>query len=78
MTINGEQQTNPDQGAGITDLKSELRDTLAKDFERRLTKFEHISEEQCKRLCGMLVDGSISDINILQALTVDEGSTADG
>ena len=77
MTIGGEEQTNSDQGAGITNLKSELTDMLAKDFKKRLTESEHISEEQCKRLCGLLADGSISAPNIAKALTGDEGAMTD-
>jgi len=77
MTIGGEEQINPDQGAGTTNLKSELRDMLAKDFKKRLTESEHISEEQCKRLYGLLADGSISAPNIAKALTGDEESMTD-
>ena len=77
MTIGGEGQTSPDQGAGTTNLKSELRDMLAKDFEKRLAESEHISEEQCKRLCGLLADGSVSAPNIAKALTGDEESMID-
>jgi hypothetical protein len=72
MSIDGEGQPNPDQGAGTANLKSELRDMLAKDFKRRLTESQHISEEQCKRLCGLLADGSISASNIVKALKGDE------
>lgn len=77
MTIGAGEQTNPDQGAGATNLKSELRHTLAKDFQKRLTESEHISEGQCKRLCGLLGEGSISATDIAKALTGDEESTAD-
>ena len=77
MTIGGEKQTNPNQGAETTNLKSELREMLAKDFKKRLTESEHISEEQCKRLYDLLADGSISAPNIAKALTGDEGSMTD-
>ena len=77
MTTGGEEQTSPDQGAGITNLKSELRDVLARDFEKHLTESEHISEEQCKQLCGLLADGSISAPNIAKALIGDEGLMTD-
>jgi hypothetical protein len=72
MTTGAEEQTKPDEGAGTTDLKSELRHMLAKDFKKRLTESERISEEQCKRLCGLLADGSISAPNIEKALTGDQ------
>ena len=77
MTIGAGEQPNSDQGAGTTNLKSELRDMLAKDFKKRLTESEHISEEQCKRLCGLLADGSVSAPNIAKALTGDEESMID-
>ena len=77
MVIGGEEQTNPNQGAETTNLKSELRDMLAKDFKKHLTESEHISEDQCKRLCGLLADGSISAPNIAKALTGDEGLITD-
>jgi len=72
MTTGAEEQAKPDEGAGTTDLKSELRHMLAKDFKKRLTESEHISEEQCKRLCGLLADGVISAPNIEKALTGDQ------
>jgi hypothetical protein len=77
MTIGGEEQTNSDQGVEPTDLKSELRCILAEDFKKRLTESELISEEQCKRLCNLLTDESISAPEIVKTLTGDEESTAD-
>jgi hypothetical protein len=77
MTIGGEEQTKPDEGAGPTDLKSELRHMLAEDFKKRLTESEHISEEQCKRLCGLLADGFISAPNIEKALIGDQEPMTD-
>jgi hypothetical protein len=78
MTTGGEERTDPDQAAGTADLKSQLRDMLAEDFLKRLAESKHVSEQQCKRLYGLLADGSISGPNIVKALTVDEGSTTDG
>lgn len=64
MTIGAEEQTNSDQGVGTTDLKSELRCLLADDFRKRLTESALISEEQCKRLCGLLREGqNLTDIS---------------
>jgi hypothetical protein len=77
MTIGGEEQTNSDQGVEPADLKSELRCMLAEDFKKRLTESELISEEQCKRLCNLLRDESISAPEIVKTLTGDEESTAD-
>lgn len=77
MTIGDEEQTNSGQEVETTDLKSELRHMLAKDFKKRLTQSEHISEEQCERLCGLLADGSISAPGVVKALTRDEESTTD-
>jgi len=77
MTIGDGDQATPGQGAGTTNLKSELRDMLAKNFRKRLTESEHISEEQCERLCGLLADGSVSGPSIEDALTGDEEPLAD-
>ena len=74
MTIGAEEQTNSDQGVGTTDLKSELRCIVAEDFKKRLTESELISEEQCKRLCGLLAEDSVSAPEIVKALTGDEES----
>ena len=74
MTIDGERQTNLEQGGGTVNLKSELRDMLAKDLKKRLGESEHISEEQCERLCGLLADGSISAPSIEKALIGGEES----
>jgi hypothetical protein len=74
MTIGAEEQTNSDQGVGTTNLKSELKRIVAKDFKKRLTESELISEEQCKRLCGLLAEDSISASDIVKALTGGEES----
>ena len=74
MTIDAEEQANSGQEVGPTDLKSELRRMLAKDFKERLTESKHISEEQCERLCDLLAEGSISAPEIVKALTGDEES----
>jgi len=76
MTIGGEEQANPDQGVGTTDLKSELRRIVAEDFEKRLTQSQHISKEQCERLCNLLEEDSISASDIVKALTEGEESTS--
>jgi len=74
MTIGTGGQTNPDQEIEPTDLRSELRRVLAKNFKKRLSESEHISGEQCKRLCDLLADESISAPEIVKALTGDEES----
>jgi len=75
MTIGDEEQTGSGQGGEDTDLKSKLRRILAEDFKKRLTASELISEEQCKRLCGLLAGESISAPEIVKALTGDEETT---
>jgi len=77
MTVDAEGQTNSGQGVETTDLKSELRRILAEDFKKRLTQSELISEEQCKRLCNLLTEESISASDIVKVVTGDEESTAD-
>jgi len=77
MTIGSGEQTNPDQEIEPTDLRSELKRILAEDFKKRLTESELISEEQCKRLCNLLTDESISAPDIVKTLTGDEESTPD-
>ena len=78
MTIGGEEQTNSGQRVETTDLKSELRHMLAENFNKRLTESELISEEQCKRLCNLLAEGSIFASDIVNALTDGEDSTSHG
>lgn len=78
MTIGAEEQTNSDQGAGTMNLKSELRRIVAEAFKKRLTQSRHISKEQCKRLCSLLAEDSISDRDIVKALTGGEESTSHG
>jgi len=77
MTVDAEGQTNSGQGVETTDLKSELRRILAEDFKKRLTQSELISAEQCKRLCNLLTEESISAPDIVKTVTGDEESTAD-
>jgi len=77
MTIDAGDQTVPDEAAGSTNLKSELRDMLAKDFKKRLAASEHISDEQCERLCSLLADGSVSGPSIEGALTGNEEPVTD-
>jgi len=77
MTIDAEEPANSGQEVGTTDLKSKLRRILAEDFKKRLNESELISEEQCKRLCNLLTDESISAPDIVKTLTGDEESTAD-
>ena len=75
MTIDTEEQINSDQEVETTDLRSELRRVLAKNFKKRLTESELVSEEQCKRLCDLLAKDSISASGIVKALTGDKEST---
>jgi len=77
MTINDDEQANSDQEVETTDLKSELRRIVTEDFKKRLTESELISEEQCKRLCGLLAEDPVSAPEIVKALTGDEDSTTD-
>jgi len=77
MTIGAEEQSSSSQGVRTTNLKSELRRILAEEFEKRLTESGLISEEQCKRLCNLLMDESISAPDIIKTLTGHGESTAD-
>lgn len=77
MITGDEEQANFGQEVKTTDLRSELRRMLAKDFKKCLTESELVSEEQCKRLCDLLAKDSISAPDIVKTLTGDEESTAD-
>lgn len=74
MTIDTEEQTNSGQEVGTTDLKSKLRRILVDEFKKHLIESELISEEQCKRLCDLLAESSISAPDIVKALTGNEES----
>ena len=74
MIIDAEEQANSGQGVGTVDLKSELKRILVDEFKKHLTESGLVSEEQCKRLCDLLAEGSISAPEIVKTLTGDEES----
>lgn len=56
----------------MTDIRTELKKILVKEFSERLTQKAELTEKQCQSLCELILSEKITTMDILRVLHSEE------
>ena len=56
----------------MTDLRTELKKILVKEFSQRLTQKTELTEKQCQGLCELILSDQMTAMDILRVLNSEE------